>query len=163
MQDKLLGHGDDNDGIEEYDNNLPTWWQVLLLVTVVWAFGYALDYHFISDRSQAKAYETEMALAAEQWPQLDGPISAEITPEAVAAGEALFKTNCVACHGADLTGGIGPNLVDAEWIHGGSLDEIVKTINVGVPEKGMITWGPILGPEKVAQVAAYVYRQSHPE
>ena len=56
-------------------------------------------------------------------------------------------------------GGIGPNLLDTIWIHGGKPEEILHTITVGVPEKGMLTWGPILGPEKVAQVAAYVVEQ----
>ncbi len=79
-----------------------------------------------------------------------------MTPEAVAAGEAIYTTNCVACHGADLQGGIGPNLIDTEWIHGGTPEAILHTITDGVPEKGMLTWGPILGPEKVNQVTAYV-------
>jgi hypothetical protein len=25
-KDRLLGHADDNDGIDEYDNPLPDWW-----------------------------------------------------------------------------------------------------------------------------------------
>jgi len=37
---------------------------------------------------------------------------------------------------------------------------IQNTITVGVPDKGMLTWGPILGPEKVAQVAAYVVHKN---
>jgi cytochrome c oxidase cbb3-type subunit 3 len=55
-----------------------------------------------------------------------------------------------------MKGGIGPNLLDTIWIHGGKPEEIVHTITVGVPDKGMLTWGPILGSAKVAQVAAYV-------
>lgn len=37
-------------------------------------------------------------------------------------GEAVFSANCASCHGADGTGGSGPNLVaeagedDAEWV-----------------------------------------------
>jgi cytochrome c oxidase cbb3-type subunit 3 len=55
-----------------------------------------------------------------------------------------------------MHGGIGPNLLDTVWIHGGSPEEIRHTIDAGVPAKGMLTWGPILGPEKVAAVASYV-------
>jgi cytochrome c oxidase cbb3-type subunit 3 len=84
---------------------------------------------------------------------------ATVTPDLVEAGKTVFQSNCVACHGADLHGGIGPNLTDATWIHGGRLDEIVHTVTNGVPEKGMPTWGPVLGPQKVAQVAAFVHEQ----
>jgi cytochrome c oxidase cbb3-type subunit 3 len=73
------------------------------------------------------------------------------------AGKAIFTQNCVACHGADLKGGVGPDLTDAVWIHGGTLANITNVITVGVPEKGMLTWGPILGAEKISQVAAYVH------
>jgi cytochrome c oxidase cbb3-type subunit 3 len=60
-----------------------------------------------------------------------------------------------------MTGGIGPNLLDSTWIHGGTPAEIVKTITEGVPAKGMLTWGPILGPEKIGRVAAYVISRNH--
>lgn len=72
-------------------------------------------------------------------------------------GGAIYATHCASCHGAQAEGGIGPNLKDAEWIHGGGFAEILKTVVDGVPEKGMLTWGPVLGPEKCAQVAAYVH------
>ena len=39
--------------------------------------------------------------------------------------------------------------------------DIVRTITDGVPAKGMLTWGPILGPEKIGQVAAYVISRNH--
>lgn len=154
-RDQLLGHGADNDGIDEYDNPLPMWWLGLFIVCIIWGVVYAIDYHFISQKSQAQMYEAEMLAAAEKWPQKE--VAAEVTPEALAAGKEVYTTNCVACHGANLEGGIGPNLVDDEWIHGGELEDIVKTVTEGVPDKGMVTWGPVLGPEKVAQVAAYVY------
>jgi cytochrome c oxidase cbb3-type subunit 3 len=155
-KDQLLGHAADNDGIDEYDNPLPDWWLGMFILTILWAVGYLVDYHFISDRSQEKYYLAEVEAAKEQWPQ-QAVAAVAVTPEAVAAGEAIFKQNCVGCHGAELKGGIGPDLTDSAWIHGGSLTEIRTTVTNGVPEKGMLTWGPILGPEKVAQVSAFVY------
>lgn len=157
-RDKLLGHADDNDGIEEYDNPLPDWWVGLFLFTIVFGIGYAVDYHFISKHSQAGYYDAEMAAAAKQWPMKDDlHAKADLSETAVAAGAQIFAQNCVACHGAELLGGIGPNLTDGLWIHGGSYDEMRTTITKGVTAKGMLAWGPILGPEKVAQVTAYVY------
>jgi cytochrome c oxidase cbb3-type subunit 3 len=150
-RDQVLGHSAEADGIEEYDNPLPTWWLGLYVVTVIFGVVYAVDYHFVSHRSQAGAYDEEMAAARAAMPP---PVPIAV---ADAAGKAIFQTNCVACHGADLHGGVGPNLTDATWIHGGTLDDVTRVITQGVPEKGMITWGPILGPEKIAQVARYVH------
>ncbi len=157
-RDQLLGHADEADGIEEYDNPLPAWWLGLFYFTLAWGVIYAVHYHFIAHRSQAKAYEAEVAAALQRWPQPEKVEVAEVANDAsaIAEGEKVFQSTCAPCHGADLTGGIGPNLVDSEWIHGGSLEEVVQTITNGVPEKGMPAWGPVLGPEKVAQVAAYI-------
>jgi len=157
-RDRVLGHADDNDGIDEYDNQLPPWWTFMFFFTVVWGIGYAVDYHFISKRSQAASYEAEMLAAAEQWPEQESAALAGPATEAdLKAGKEVYDTHCVACHGAKMEGGIGPSFLDAEWIHGGELADIVRVVNEGVPDKGMITWGPILGPEKVAQVSVYVH------
>ena len=154
---RLLGHADEADGIEEYDNPLPDWWLGMFWLTIVWALAYGVHYHFIADRSQEKALASEMAAAAERWPaQQMSAASFEFAQDAIAAGETIFAQNCVVCHGQDMLGGIGPSLLDAEWIHGGMATDVVRTITEGVTEKGMLAWGPILGPEKVNQVAAYV-------
>ncbi|PIZ29971.1 MAG: cytochrome-c oxidase, cbb3-type subunit III, partial [Alphaproteobacteria bacterium CG_4_10_14_0_8_um_filter_53_9] len=52
---------------------------------------------------------------------------------AVAAGKMLFAINCSQCHGAGAGGTKGyPNLLDDEWIHGGSLSDIAYTITHGI-------------------------------
>lgn len=153
--DEILGHADENDGIEEYDNPLPDWWLGLFFFCIVWAIGYTIDYHFIAHDSQAKAYDREMADAAVRWPQKE--IVVDLSPATVEEGHQIFVQNCTGCHGEDMKGKIGPNLLDGTWIHGGSLEEITHTITNGVPSKGMVTWGPILGPERIAKVAAFVY------
>jgi cytochrome c oxidase cbb3-type subunit 3 len=154
-KDVRLGHSADNDGIDEYDNALPDWWQGLFLLTIVWGIGYLVDYHYLRPRSQTSLYQAEMAAAQERWPQATA--SALAFDEAtVAAGAELFAQTCASCHGVDLGGGIGPSLVDTTWIHGGSPEQIRATIEGGVPAKGMPAWGPILGPDKVGKLAAFV-------
>ncbi len=155
-RDQVLGHGDESDGIEEYDNPMPNWWVGLFYLTIIWAVGYTAYYHFIGKRSYVKALAAQMAEAETRWPQSTQLATVEVTPAAIAAGEAVYQANCVACHGATLEGGIGPDLVDSTWIHGGTPAEIVATITHGVAAKGMPTWGPILGNEKIGEVAAYI-------
>jgi cytochrome c oxidase cbb3-type subunit 3 len=158
-KDQLLGHGADNDGIDEYDNALPDWWLGLFVGTVVWGVAYAVNYHLVSGDSQVLRYEAELVAAATRWPQSShAPIV--LDAPTVSAGAAVFAQQCVACHAADLTGGIGANLVDTTWIHGSDPESIRATITNGVPAKGMPAWGPILGPKKVAQVTAFVVEAS---
>lgn len=71
-------------------------------------------------------------------------------------GKQIFMKNCATCHGKLGEGGIGPNLTDAYWLHGGSIDDIVHTIKVGVPAKGMISWQPVLKEDQILQVASYI-------
>lgn len=161
---QVLGHADEADGIEEYDNPLPNWWLGLFYFTIAWALVYGVHYHFVAHRSEVKALAAEIEAANRRWPReaaAAAATSVDMSEENVEAGEAIYKANCVACHGADLKGGIGPNLLDTTWIHGGTPEQILHTITVGVPEKGMLTWGPILGAAKVAQVAAYVVDKNH--
>ena len=155
-QNRLLGHSAESDGIEEYDNPMPNWWVGLFYLTIIWAAGYVAYYHFIAKKSYVKDLAAQVAEAETRWPKSSQLATVDQTPEAVAAGEEVYKANCVACHGAELQGGIGPSLVDSTWIHGSTPEEIVATITNGVAAKGMPTWGPILGNEKVGEVAAYI-------
>jgi cytochrome c oxidase cbb3-type subunit 3 len=154
---RVLGHADESDGIEEYDNPLPDWWLGLLWFTIIWAFAYGIHYHFIGNRSQEGRLAAEMQAAELRWPaEAMAATSFAITPEAVAAGETIYMQNCVPCHGASLEGGIGAALNDAEWIHGNDAESVIRVVTEGILDKGMIAWGPILGPEKINQVSAYV-------
>ena len=159
---RVLGHADEADGIEEYDNPLPDWWIGLFWLTIIFAIGYTLHYHWLGGRSQVNDLAAEMAAADARWPRAQAAAPLVVTHELAEEGEALFQTNCIGCHGKDATGGIGPNLRDSTWIHGGAPDEILATVTNGVPPKGMPSWGPILGPEKTRQVAAYVASLTHP-
>lgn len=96
---------------------------------------------------------------------------AGVTPAAIAKGDTIYhKTGmCYACHGTNAEGTVGPNLTDAEWLHGdGSYDMIVATVTSGVPadkaKKGIPMppkGGSSITDEEVKAVAAYVYSLSH--
>lgn len=158
--DRILDHADEYDGIQEYANPLPRWWLAILWGSIVWSPLYMGYHHLLPGNTQGSRYEAEMTAAAERWPAVDPvALAAEMasSPDVVVEGRKIYAQNCVACHGADMGGGIGPNLKDGTWIHGGALDQITSVVTNGVLEKGMLAWGPILGPQQVAKVSAYVH------
>jgi cytochrome c oxidase cbb3-type subunit 3 len=162
-KDELRDH--EYDGIQEFDNRLPNWWLYTLYGSILFAVFYWLGFHTwdVWDLPM-ESYEAEMAAAAEA--QLAAMADQEVTdealqlmstvPAAVAAGRATFEQFCVACHLADGSGIVGPNLTDDYWLHGGKPLQIHATITDGVPDKGMAAWGNQLGPRRVQEVVAYV-------
>jgi cytochrome c oxidase cbb3-type subunit 3 len=73
----------------------------------------------------------------------------------VSEGQRLYADfNCVECH-AHGGGGIGPALIDEEWIYGSSSPQIVATLIQGRPN-GMPSFRNILTEEQMWQTAAYV-------
>jgi len=75
----------------------------------------------------------------------------------ISAGQEIFATSCVACHGNDAKGNaIGPDLTDAEWINGGEPADIFDVIKNGRAAKGMTPFGNQLSDDKIKQVAAYI-------
>ena len=151
--------GHDYDGIREYDNRLPNWWLATLFISIVFGYGYFFYYHVFDGGSLAATYAAEAAEAASHQA---GPVD-DVTILALAGSTLmqekaapLFQAQCVACHGPNGEGKIGPNLTDKFWIHGGKPTEIYNTISKGVVSKGMLAWGPILGDEKVRMMAAYI-------
>lgn len=71
-------------------------------------------------------------------------------------GKSIFLQNCSPCHGSKGDGGIGPNLTDGHWLHGGSKREIANTIIHGIPEKGMTSWKDHLSPEEIGRLVVFV-------
>ena len=74
----------------------------------------------------------------------------------LANGQAIYAKNCAVCHAADGGGGVGPNLADAYWLHGGTINNIFETIKYGVPSKGMIAWKDQLSPTEIQDISSYV-------
>lgn len=56
------------------------------------------------------------------------------TSEAINAGKQLYSQVCAACHGQDLKGGVGPNLLDNEWRNPPSKEtNLFKLVWNGIP------------------------------
>jgi cytochrome c oxidase cbb3-type subunit 3 len=84
------------------------------------------------------------------------------TPAIVAQGKAVFGKTCAPCHGADGRGGVGPNLTDGDWLHGGTPSDIYKSVDEGIAAKGMPAWGPQLGEVVVEYAVAFVLSMGGP-
>lgn len=165
---RLLEHK--YDGIQEYDQRLPNWWLVTLYGAIAFAIVYWFFY-FQSNVGKSDVAELEARLQVIEAANLEATLAMldndnlwkmSRNDQFVAAGRETFQSICYTCHGTDLKGGIGFNLVDAEWVHGGQPVEVYNTVNNGVAGTGMQAWGPTLGPKKVAEVVAYVLSHHSP-
>ena len=74
----------------------------------------------------------------------------------IAAGKDVFAANCAACHGQLGEGTVGPNFADDYWMHGGSIQDIFKSIKYGWVEKGMKSWKEDLSPIQISQLTSFI-------
>lgn len=161
-KDIMLDH--DYDGIRELDNQLPPWWKWGFVMTIIWAFSYLFYFHVMEAAPlSAGEYANEMEAAkiakdAYMKTAKNNVDENTIVFDAayVADGQKIFTENCVACHGAKGEGGVGPNLTDEYWIHGGKINDIFKTVKYGWPANGMKSWSSDFSATQIAQVVCYV-------
>ena len=74
-------------------------------------------------------------------------------------GKALFnQMNCVGCH-ANGGGGMGPALMDDEWIYGNDPQQIFSSIAQGRPN-GMPAWSGVLSNDQIWRLVGYVQSMS---
>ena len=179
------------DGIEEFNNPLPRWWLWTFYVTIVWAIGYMIAYPawpLISGATPGVlGASTRADVAAEitRYEEANAPIEAKLVatdlnaiasdPELVNytmnAGGAVFRTWCAQCHGSGAAGNVGyPNLLDNDWLWGGTIDDIHTTISHGIrnttdadarySEMPKFGADELLEPAQIDQVVQYVLQIS---
>lgn len=160
--------GHDYDGIKELDNITPPWFLAGFALSILFAIVYLWRYH-VSESAplQIEEYKIEMAKAeieeAErlslQANKVDENNVVLLDATGIEQGKKIFVEKCAACHaehGGSMPGGVGPNLTDDHWLHGGSLKDIFKSIKYGWPDKGMISWKDQLSPTQIAQAASFI-------
>lgn len=162
-QDKVREHS--FDGIQEFDNDLPTWWVWLFIVTVIISVIYPFVYDFGPGEFASESIDKEVAAyQAARIASTSKEVSGEDTlltlvgnPQVIGTGKEIFATRCMPCHGDKGQGLIGPNLTDDNWIHGGAIQDIQKTVREGVLSKGMVAWKDQLSAEQINAVVAFVW------
>lgn len=143
------------DGIEEYDNPMPRWWVWVFYATIVWGIGYTIAYPawpLITQATPGLLGASTRADVAADIAAVDAANSAikerliaadlngigadpELAAFAERAGAAVFRTNCSTCHGSGAAGFEGkgyPNLLDDDWLWGGTMEDIHLTVAHGI-------------------------------
>jgi len=141
------------DGIEELNNPLPRWWLWTFYACIVWALLYSIAYPAWPGLTKATpgllGHSTRADVAAEiqRFADANAPIEAKLVaadltaisadPELANftqnAGGAVFRTWCAQCHGSGAAGAEGyPNLLDNDWLWGGSIEDIHLTVSHGI-------------------------------
>lgn len=143
------------DGIEEYNNPLPRWWVWVFYATIVWGIGYTIAYPawpLINQATPGLLGASTRADVAAEIASVDAANAAikekliaadlkaigadpELAGYAERAGAAVFRTNCTTCHGSGAAGFEGkgyPNLLDDDWLWGGTMEDIHLTITHGI-------------------------------
>lgn len=175
------------DGITEYDNPMPRWWLWTFYATIVWAVGYVIAYPaipLVTGATQGLLQtNTRKEVAAEiaRFDEANAAIQTRLATVDLAAipndpdllnyatnaGGAVFRTWCAQCHGSGAGGARGyPNLLDNDWLWGGTLEDIHQTVQHGIrdPQDGDTRYSEmphfgsdgILDRTQIAQVVDYV-------
>ena len=178
--------GHEWDGIKELNTPLPRWWVLTFYATIIWAIGYWIVYPAwplvsgyttgLFQYSTRASVATDLAdlekLRGEKMAVLGSASLADIEKDpallalARARGKTVFADNCAPCHGSGGAGAKGyPNLNDDDWLWGGTLDQIMQTIQFGARsgnpkahEGQMLAFGRdgVLKKDEIVTVANYV-------
>lgn len=154
------------DGITELDNFMPPWLQWVFILTIAFGVGYFVNYSVLGiGKTGVEEYEEELQLEAIAAEARKANMMASIDESSVvfdesgaalSSGKSIFEANCAACHASDGGGGVGPNLTDEYWIHGGSIQDVFKIVKYGVVSKGMVPWEDQLSPVEIQQVSSFI-------
>jgi cytochrome c oxidase cbb3-type subunit 3 len=71
-------------------------------------------------------------------------------------GKAVFKSNCVSCHGKDGGGLVGPNLCDQEYKNVKDIGDILTVLQNGANAGAMPAWKNRLKTNQIVLVSSYV-------
>lgn len=159
----LLDH--EYDGIQELDNNLPPWWIWGFYVSILFGVVYLLNYHVfeISDL-QEEAYRKDIVRAQKEIEAYKKKMALNVDEKtvvflddasAINRGKEIFTMNCVACHGKEGQGVVGPNLTDDYWLYGGDIKNVFKTVKYGA-KNGMKSWKDDLTAVQMQEVSSYI-------
>lgn len=177
--------GHSYDGIEELNTPLPRWWLWTLYATIVWGLVYMVLYpawplvtratggllgynQRVEVAAEIAAHEAANAALTDKLVAVDlaafDPRS-DLHRYAVSRGGSVFRAQCSQCHGSGAAGAVGyPNLLDNDWLWGGSLEQIAYSVRHGIRNdtdgaahySEMPKFGDMLEPEEIDTLVGHV-------
>ena len=134
---------------------MPRWWVWIFILCVIWSVGYWVVYPAWPGINKATSgvlgYSSRSEVANEiaefetrhdvLFAQILETEPSELTNDeelhrfAINAGASVFAAQCSQCHGAGGAGvqaGGFPNLLDDDWLWGGTHEDIVQTVAYGI-------------------------------
>ena len=151
--------------LADQEDTLPTWWKRIFLATVLFCPPY-LFWHYCGASGRTLAEQYDVALAANMKLQFGEIGELSLTEDNVIkylyedswlkVGRAVFKSNCVSCHGSDGGGLVGPNLCDDSYKNVKQIGDILKVLQKGANGGAMPAWQSKLSPNEIVLVSSYV-------
>jgi cytochrome c oxidase cbb3-type subunit 3 len=145
--------GHEWDGVQELNHPLPRWWLWMFYACILFSVGYWVVYPswplirtatggvfgwhtrtaIIGDLDALQASRAPMVARVAGAEAADIEKDPGLLDFTLAYGRVAFRDNCAPCHGTGGGGAVGyPNLIDDDWLWGGSLDAIRQTVTFGV-------------------------------
>lgn len=159
----LLDH--DYDGIQELNHPLPSWWNVIFYVAIVYSLGYFAYYQLMKGptlRDEFKVTYGKVQAMQAEFKRLNGMFKLEdyqaiLADDGVKKGAVVYETNCLPCHAEGGRGDVGPNLTDEYWLLAkGSPETVYDVVFHGSEANGMPIWSEMISKEEIYQAVAYV-------
>ena len=154
----------DYDGIRYRDEkSSPRIFRVLFTVLVMWAvlfMGYYLfsGWSSQSETDAARKVLAEKKQAAHKAVEATAGLhqgSGDKIETYIAAGKLQYAKHCVACHGENAKGIVGPDLTASTYKYGKTRQDITKTISEGRPG-GMPSFSSQIDPEQIEGLVEYL-------
>lgn len=153
------------DGIREYENPCPGWWNWLFFGTFVFSVGYFVFFQFSPvawtiwgayDSALAANLRLQFAEIGELKPDETTLVKYMHDKQWLTVGENVFTALCAQCHGAKGQGITGVNLTDDQFKNVKKITDIATVIANGAANGAMPAWKGRLHPNELVLVSAYV-------
>lgn len=170
-QAKLFDH--EYDGIREFDNPIPGWWNWIWAATTAFSIVYAFLWHASRENwtvenswqiDQVLAYRRVFGQMGDLTPDQETILKMMNDPQMMNVAKSMYQGNCVACHAKDGGGINGVNLTDDHYKNVGKLEDLFTTITKGANSGAMPAWEQRMQQNERIIMAAYVasLRGTHP-